>query len=266
MTALTDNRQTERKDGELLQLPCGVDIVYRGGMVCLNTSGYAVAAQDTASFRFAGVAYEKKDNSSGSAGDEDVRVYRSGLHKFAGTGFAITDVGKRVYVSDDQTVTLTPGNVFAGVIADYESATAVWVDIGPAVEAGNGDKITVSANVRTVADTTVYGLAFVCPAGRKATVLAAKVVAMVKPVYATDELLNLYNYDLSATSEEAVLETADYDLDGLTAKQAADLTLQSTTPANLDMDPGDALYVAVACTGAETTAGDIGVTFEIALN
>ena len=265
MVASTDNRQTQRQDGILLAIPSGIDIVYRGTLVCRNTAGYLVAGQDTADFRFAGVALEKKDNSAGANGDLKVRVERTGLFRFATSGMAITDVGKRVYITDDQTVTLTPGHVFCGVIAVFESATVVWIDIGPAVQAGMGDKLAVSGAEHTVQDLNVFTHMFTCPTGRKATVLAAKVVAMVKPVYATDEVLNLYKYDLSGTAEKALLASANFDLDTLTAKQAADLTLTATV-ADLDMDPGDALYFAVNCTGAETTVGDIGVTAEIALN
>lgn len=265
MTALTTNRQTERKDGKLLSVPMGDDIVYRGSFVCRNASGYAEAGQNTASYNFQGVAYEKKDNAGGSNGAKSVRVYRDGWFRFAGTGFAITDIGKRVYLSDDQTVTLTPGHVFCGIIADFISSTEVWVDIAPAVQAAVGGKMVFSATVRTVADTVVYGHFLDVPTGRYATVLAAKVTAYVKPVYATDEVLNLYNYDLSGTSEKAMLATADFDLDGLTAKQSANLTLHGTA-ANLQAEGGDALYFGVNCTGSETTAGDVGVTIEVALN
>ena len=79
---------------------------------------------------------------------------------------------------------------------------------------------------------------------------------------ATGRTLHVYQ----ATTAEDVLESNSYDLDGLTALQAADLTLQSTTPAHLDMEAGDVLYASVVCSGSETTAGDYGVTFEIALS
>ena len=264
MVASTDNRQTQRQDGILLAIPSGIDIVYRGTLVCLNTAGYLVAGQDTADFRFAGVALEKKDNSAGANGDLSVRVERSGLFRFAASGMAITDVGKRAYISDDQTVTLTPGHVFCGVIALFESATVVWIDIGPAAQAGMGDKLAASGGLHTAVGNLFFHI-FTCPANRKATVLAAKLVALVKPDYATDEVFNLYKYDLSGTSEKQLLATANFDIDSLTAKQATDLTLTATV-ADLDMDPGDALYGAANCTGTETTAGDIGVTAEIALS
>ena len=262
--ALTDNRQTERKDGAIIDYGAGVDILYRGGLA-VDSSGYAVAAADTASAKFLGVIYEKVDNSAGSAGDKNVRIWRKGIFKFAATGMAITDIGKRVYVSDDQTVTLVPGNVWCGTIVEFESSTAVFVQIDQAACAPAGEKIVVTASLSTFVGTR-SGVAFICPAGRQATVLAAKVVAIIKGDYGTDELLSCFKYDLTATTAEDVLESNSYDLDGLTALQAADLTLQSTTPAHLDMEAGDVLYASVVCSGSETTAGDYGVTFEIALS
>lgn len=175
MTALSDNRQTDRRDGILLSLPVGVDIVYRGAMVCKNTAGYVVAAQDTAGFKFAGVAYEKKDNSGGSNGDENVRVYRAGTFKFAASGMAITDEGKRVYVADDQTVQLAQpggGNVFCGIIAKYESATEVWVDIGPATGLQPGNLIVLTGAI-TAATTTAGGdaISLANPFGQRAIIM-----------------------------------------------------------------------------------------------
>ena len=159
MTALSANRQTDRKDGVLVDRPAGVDILYQGGLVVINSSGYAVAGQDLAGARFGGVAYEKIDNSGGSNGDKAVRCWRKGLFSFAGSGFAITDVGKKVYLSDDQTVTLTPpgtGNVCVGVIAEYVSATEVLVDIEPAIAPQRFHRDTLYGSI-TAATTTSGG-------------------------------------------------------------------------------------------------------------
>ena len=272
MTALAANAVRDRKPGDVFDLPLdlAVEHFYKGALLCRDTTGYGVVGADTANYVFAGVAMEEYDQAAAAAADgtNHVKVYRRGVFKFTTSGAAITDVGRKVFLSDDNTVTLTPGYVFVGVIVRYESATSVWVDIEPAVKAASGGKVTVTCSLpRTAANQTDYMVAFTCPAGRKATVLAAKVAAIQVPVYATSELLNLYKYDLSATADEAVLETADYDLGSLTAKQAADLTLQSTDPTYLDLDPGDVLYARVAIVGAETTAGlGISVTFELSVN
>ena len=134
MAALSADRETKRKDGEILELPvAGSTKIYKGSLVALNTSGYAVPGADTASFIFAGVAMEQADNSgSATNGAETVRVYRKGIFSFAASGMAITNVGTAVFIVDDQTVGLaatTTNDIACGKIADFESATEVWVDI-----------------------------------------------------------------------------------------------------------------------------------------
>jgi len=129
MTALTADRETNMKDGILQACPvAATSLVYKGSLVCNNTSGYAVAGADTSGFIFRGVAYEQADNSSGADGDKTVRVWKKGIHYFAASGMAITDVGAAVYVSDDQTVAKTTSNsVACGTIVDFVSATEVGV-------------------------------------------------------------------------------------------------------------------------------------------
>ena len=131
MPALTQDRNTSRREGVELdyEVAAGAKI-YAGSLVCLNTSGYAVPGADTAGYKFLGVAQEQKDNSSGANGDLTVRVRRTGVHRFAGTALAITDIGTSVYVSDDQTVAKsTTNSVACGQIAEFVSATEVGVDI-----------------------------------------------------------------------------------------------------------------------------------------
>ncbi len=82
------------------------DIVYEGSAVGLNSSGYArpLVAGDP----FVGFAETKADNSAGSAGAINVRVRKSGIVKLSITSAALTDFGKTVYASDDDTFTYLP--------------------------------------------------------------------------------------------------------------------------------------------------------------
>jgi len=81
------------------------DIIYEGAAVGDNGSGFArpLVAGDP----FLGMAIHKFDNSTGSAGDENVRVKTKGRVELAVTSLAITDVGKDVYASDDNTFVLS---------------------------------------------------------------------------------------------------------------------------------------------------------------
>lgn len=266
MAVLTADLQTVRKNsGSLLQVQAGIDIVYRGGLVsCLRTAGFALAGQDTADHIFQGVAYEKVDNSGGSNGDLQLKVYRKGFFKFAGTGFAQADVGKNVYIIDDQTVGVVPGNVFCGRIADFESSTEVWVDIEPAI--GFDSKQTVICDMETFVGTRFAG-GWICPVGQQATILSGQVVAHTIANYATSCLMNLYKYDLSGTAAEAILETADLDVEtaNLTVDVAVDLVLQSTTPVHLDLEQDDTIAMKIIGTGTETTAGHVTVMLQLAV-
>lgn len=112
----------------------GTDIIYKGGGVNINTSGFAVAATDTASERFAGIAAETVDNSGGSSG-VNVRVNVSngaGKVKMPGS-FAQTDVGEIAYVTNDNDIGTPgsdPGNtVVVGRFVEFDTSTLGWVQV-----------------------------------------------------------------------------------------------------------------------------------------
>ncbi len=78
--------------------------IYEGSAVGL-TGGYARALN--AGDSFGGFADRAVDNSSGADGAVNVSVSRFGLIQLAISGLAVTDIGKPVYASDDNTFTLT---------------------------------------------------------------------------------------------------------------------------------------------------------------
>lgn len=83
------------------------DIIYKGAAVGDNGSGYARPL--TAGDPFRGFADYQVDNSDGAAGDKYVRCRTHGYIELSISSLAITDVGKDVYASDDDTFTLTQG-------------------------------------------------------------------------------------------------------------------------------------------------------------
>lgn len=125
MSALSAARHTwhERtRMGDTLRIPMAADaVIYQGGMVCVDADGYAVAAADTANYKFAGVACEDPqnpavtyDNTGGSDGDVYVVVRCAGRFRFK---YSSPEVGAainqnmmmaEVYVQDDQTVSVHP--------------------------------------------------------------------------------------------------------------------------------------------------------------
>lgn len=154
---LNKDRNTTRKaTGQVAVLPVATGVkIYAGSLVCLNADGYAIPAADTAGFRLAGVSREYVDNSSGANGALSVQVWRDGVFDFAAAGMGADDVGKPVFIADDQTVALTSTNaVGAGIISEVESATKVWIDIAPAnCRTGQAqDSITAAVAAGVTAD------------------------------------------------------------------------------------------------------------------
>lgn len=135
-TALTADQDVGRKTGGLQSFPVSADeTIYKGAMVCVDADGYLVAAADTAGYKFAGVAYEKKANTSaagyGSDGDLWCRVYTEGIFELTCTDITQAMVGEIMFVKDDDVVDETSTNYVAvGLLVEYVSATSGWVDIG----------------------------------------------------------------------------------------------------------------------------------------
>ena len=92
--------------------------IYEGAMIYLD-GGYAKPLAATK--ECAGVAIAKADNSSGSAGDINVKVRaRNFARKMSVTDLTITSEGAAVYGEDDATVSLTAGsNKVCGVVRRY---------------------------------------------------------------------------------------------------------------------------------------------------
>jgi hypothetical protein len=139
MTALSKDRNTQRKDGEQIPAPVkGSTVVYGGSLTAVNAAGYLVPGADTAGLIFHGIADDRGDNSAGADGAVVIRVTRRGLFRFASAS-ALTraNVGDNVFLKDDQTVALTADvaqKIFCGIIAEVEGANDCWVDIEPAIE------------------------------------------------------------------------------------------------------------------------------------
>ena len=124
-------RDDQRQDGKLISVPMAAVKIYKGALVTFNSSGYADVAD--ASEPLAGVAFETVDNSAGSAGDKNVRVYRDGVFEFTAAGLTQADMGKQVQVvGDDNTVILNAtgaGKVQIGRIVRVNSATSCLVQL-----------------------------------------------------------------------------------------------------------------------------------------
>lgn len=129
--ALTVNREVDHYiDQQLRLFKAANECIYKGALLSFEAGGYV--APLTAAEVFAGIAYEKIDNSAGSDGDLSVRAYTQGDFELALSGAAITDIGSAVYASDDATLTLTStSNTFVGYMVDLVSSGVIILRIAP---------------------------------------------------------------------------------------------------------------------------------------
>ena len=125
--ALSANTQLHHVRGEQSEFPQDAVTIYEGALLGDN-SGYArgLVAGDP----FLGHASEYYDNSGGSQGDHNIQRYR-GRYRLQVTlsGVAVTDVGKDVYASADDTLTLNKAiNTRVGVVDRYVTTDTAIVE------------------------------------------------------------------------------------------------------------------------------------------
>ncbi len=102
--------------------------VYKGSMLALNASGFAIPiTHATASLKFIGIANETLDNSAGNAGDKSINVTKSGSFVFkAAAGFVPVqaDLGKELYAFSDWEVQIAT----AGLTNLYKTGRIVGLE------------------------------------------------------------------------------------------------------------------------------------------
>lgn len=97
---------------DILKLPVKANTKVYGGSFVVIDAGYAAPGRTATGLIAAGKAEKTVDNTGGAAGALVIEV-RRGCHKWlnssAGDLIAQADVGKLVYIVDDQTVAKTDG-------------------------------------------------------------------------------------------------------------------------------------------------------------
>lgn len=136
MAALTKARNTPERGIDIFEEPVkAATKIYAGSLVCLDASGWAVPGAAATTLIAMGRAEADADNSSGADGDIKVRIKR-GRFRWANSSstdaIARTEIGKDVYIVDDQTVAKTNGSSSrsrAGKVVGVDSQ-GVWVATG----------------------------------------------------------------------------------------------------------------------------------------
>jgi len=131
--ALTADRNTPMKDGELISVPLAASTkIFAGALVAANASGLAVPGAVATTLTYLGRAEESVDNSAGAASAKSVSVRRRKAFKWKNLGadpIVQADLGKTCYIVDDETVAKTNGTntrSAAGTVVGIDS-DGVWV-------------------------------------------------------------------------------------------------------------------------------------------
>lgn len=177
MTTLAADKARAFELGDVRAYPViATDIIYEGAAVGDNGSGYArpLVAGDP----FRGFAESKADNSAGSAGAINVRVKERGIVQLSIGSLAITDVGKPVYASDDDTFTLTAStNSAIGRVVAFVSTGVGMVEFNAARGSLGSFTALTDSSGGTASDTiALIGATYVQAEVRNAVAsLAAKI-------------------------------------------------------------------------------------------
>lgn len=131
--ALTADRNTQMKDGELIGVPVAASVkIFAGSLVAANATGYATPGAVATTLTYLGRAEEYVDNSAGAAGAKTVQVRRRKAFKFKNAAADLivqADLGKVCYIYDDETVAKTNGastRSAAGTVVGIDT-DGVWV-------------------------------------------------------------------------------------------------------------------------------------------
>lgn len=136
MGALTADRNTAERTGELLSAGCAAAVVCRaGGIAVLDASGNIKPGVAATGLICVGRFEETVDNSAGLA-DALTATAKRGVFRYANSAAAdaitVAEIGDACFIVDDQTVAKTDdtgARSVAGIIADVDSA-GVWVRMG----------------------------------------------------------------------------------------------------------------------------------------
>lgn len=132
--ALSADRITKTKDPNLKSYPVKTNTtIYAGGLVAIDTNGYAVPAADAAGLKVVGVAKAQVAN-TGADGALWVQVETNLLAELKASSITQAMVGKVMYVVDDETFDDAKGTngVKAGRLVEYVSSTKGWILVQPA--------------------------------------------------------------------------------------------------------------------------------------
>ena len=270
--ALTEDRDTPKREGKNFNYKVAASKIYAGGLVVLNSSGYAEAATTATGKVAIGRANETVDNSAGSAGDLSIEV-EEGIFRFdnsaSSDAITIAEIGDACYIVDDETVAKTSGSAtrsIAGFIRDVDS-DGVWVEVRNVLSLAAG--LVAASNLSDVGSVATarsnIGANKVVLEIEVGTLVGTGVYRVVSPVAGT--ISKIYSViDGVLTTGDATL-TGKIGATGITAgaititqSGSAAGDVDSCTPSALNVvSVGDVISVTVGGTNATASGAKVSV-------
>ena len=132
MAALAKDRNTPYRDGLYISVPVKAATKIYAGSLVVADGGYAKPAAKAANLVALGRAEHLADNSGGANGDIQVQVrrgtFRWGTVAAAAGKVTVAEIGKDVYIADDQTVDKRDAATSKAGKCLGVDAAGVWVE------------------------------------------------------------------------------------------------------------------------------------------
>ncbi|MFN3690405.1 MAG: hypothetical protein ACK4UU_05700 [Fimbriimonadales bacterium] len=132
MPALSQPYETHEREGVLVAYPVKANVtIWKGALVCVDSTGYLIPASDAANLRFVGVAFESVDNTGGANGSKRCRVIKRGSFVYNRSGaYTQADVGATVRaLSDNEVAKSSTNNIVVGTVVELLDANRVRIRI-----------------------------------------------------------------------------------------------------------------------------------------
>jgi len=133
MPALQQPYETHEREGLIVAYPVKANTrIWKGALVCVDSTGYLMPASDTANLRFVGVAFESVDNTGGASGEKRCRVIKRGtfVYNRAGAAYTQADLGTTVRaITDNEVAKTSTNNLVVGTVVELLDGNRVRVRI-----------------------------------------------------------------------------------------------------------------------------------------
>lgn len=132
MPALSQPYETHEREGLIVAYPVKANArIWKGALVCVDSTGYLVPASDTANLRFVGVAFESVDNTGGANGAKRCRVVKRGTFIYNRIGsFTQADIGTTARaVTDNEVAKTSTNNIIVGTVVELLDGNRVRIRI-----------------------------------------------------------------------------------------------------------------------------------------